>query len=150
MKKILEHIDYTKPEHKEKMNELFIELLDDSMEYDKDMYDYAKCEIYELAYGKKISEEMADEWVNNLNPSGKWSIDEISNVVKSYNLGIPIIDAYIIMNMLYSDSSNVYGDGNSEESLEMYIDGTKDWYFDKDSYDGSEKLYNYWKYIVLK
>ena len=142
MKKILEHIDYTKPEHKEKMNELFIELLDDAMEYDKDMYDYAKCEIYELAYGKKISEEMADEWVHSMKPIAlHWTLEETTNAMKSLGYNCDPIDYYVVANMMYNDYYDLV-----KEDEELALKLAYEWLDDKDAV--SDKLYEYWKYIV--
>ena len=144
MKKLLEHIDYTKPDNKKRMNELFIELLDDAMEYDKEMYDYAKCELYELAYGKKLNEEMAEEWVKDMQPMGKhWTMDETTEAMKSLGYNCDIIDYFVVANMMYNDYYNLV-----KEDETMALKLAYDWLDDEDAKEN--KLYDYWKYIVKR
>ena len=148
MKDYLEKVDYTKPEHKAKMNDLFYMAICDLKESNKELYDHIKCEIYEMIYGKKISDDMADEWVADMKPLAKWTREDVTKVLSSKGITMPINDAYVLMNMLYSDSSNIYGNGDTPESIDKYIQGVKDFYFDEDlSIGGEEKLYNYHKYI---
>ena len=149
MKKILEQIDYSNPMNKEKMNDLFYMLMCSTENNDKGLYDHVKCEVNEIIYGKKITPEIANWWVECMNPAAKWNRKQVEEVATQYGINIPIDSAYVLFNMLYSDNSNIYGDGNSTESLEKYIQGVKDWYMDEDlKINGEEKLYNYWKYIV--
>ena len=144
MKKVLEHIDYTKPENKLKMNELLVELLDDSMEYDKGMYDYAKCEIYEIAYGKKLNEEMANKWVESMKDYGKhWTMEETTNAMKSLGYNCDAIDYFVVANMMYNDYNDLVKD-DEELALKMAYD----WLDDADSVEN--KLYEYWKYIAKR
>lgn len=144
MKKVLEHIDYNNPENKHKMNELFIELLDDSMEYDKDMYDYAKCEIYEMAYGKKLSEDMAEEWVKSMKPAGlHWTIGETTNAMQSLGYNLDRIDFFVVANMMYNDYYDLV---KEDETLALKL--AYDWLNDEDGVEN--KLYEYWKYIIKR
>ena len=144
MKKILEHIDYTKPDHKEKMNELFIELLDDAQEYDEDMYNYAKCEIYELAYGKKLNEEMATEWVSKMIPEHEhWTIEETTKAMQDLGYNCDKIDYYVVANMMYNDYHDLVKD---DETMALKL--AYEWLYDEDAVD--DKLYEYWKYIVKR
>ena len=102
-----------------------------------------------MAYGYKISDEMADKWVMGLMPKYKWNKDQIYCVANKYGVDIPLNCAYILMNMLYSDSKNIYGEGDDEESIKKYIEGIKNWYYDEDSkYKQEEKVYMYGKVIV--
>ena len=149
MKKMLEMIDYSKPGAKSKMNDLFYMTMCSVEEHDKELYEHVKTEIHELIYGKKIDEDIAEDWIEDMKPSAKWTKNEVETVANSYGIQIPTCELYVLLNMLYSDSSNIYGDGNSSESIEKYIQGVKDWYYDEDiKISGSEKLYNYYKYIV--
>lgn len=146
-KESLKRINLT--EHKEKIEDIIEMLMCEIKDIDKESYEYVCNELYELAYGKKISDEMADKWVNALVPRAKWTKEEVISVSNSYGLSqIPINCLYVLMNMLYSDNSKVYGSGDDTESIERYIQGVKDWFFDQDlKIDGEEKLYNYYKYI---
>lgn len=129
------------------------ELLEDTMEiikdYDKECYEDFEMKLYEMAYGKKLTDNMKREWVKKMRPMSKWTEEEVKNIVSQYGFEVPYMSAFVILNMLYSDMKSAFGDGNDEESLKRYLRGTSDWYFDEDAkVDGEEKLFNYKMYIV--
>lgn len=129
------------------------ELLEDTMEiikdYDKECYKDFEMKLYEMAYGKVLTDEMKREWVKKMRPMSKWTEEEVKNIVSQYGFEVPYMSAFVILNMLYSDMKSAFGDGNDEESLKRYLRGTSDWYFDEDAkVDGEEKLFNYKMYIV--
>ena len=129
------------------------ELLEDTMEiikdYDKECYKDFEMKLYEMAYGKVLTDEMKREWVKKMRPMSKWTEEEVKDVVNQYGFEVPYMSAFVILNMLYSDMKSAFGDGNDEESLKRYLRGTSDWYFDEDAkVDGEEKLFNYKMYIV--
>ena len=110
-------------------------------------YDKLEAELYEIAEGKKLNKMKAVEWVESMNPKAKWTYEDIEKI--DDRIGIPTISAYCIMNMLYSDYSEVLGSGDTPEELENYIKLTREWYKDTDtSKKGEEKLYCYYKNIV--
>ena len=129
------------------------DILEDVMEvienYDKECYDKYMMELYVLAYGKVLTDNMKREWVKKMRPMSKWTEEEVKNIVNQYGFEVPYMSAFVILNMLYSDMESAFGDGNDEESLKRYLRGTRDWYFDEDAkVDGEEKLFNYKTYIV--
>ena len=129
------------------------ELLEDTMEiikdYDEKCYKDFEMKLYEMAYGKKLTDNMKREWVKKMRPMSKWTEEEVKNIVSQYGFEVPYMSAFVILNMLYSDMKSAFGDGNDEESLKRYLRGTSDWYFDEDAkVDGEEKLFNYKMYIV--
>lgn len=129
------------------------ELLEDTMEiikdYDKECYEDFEMKLYEMAYGKKLTDNMKREWVKKMRPMSKWTEEEVKNIVSQYGFEVPYMSAFVILNMLYSDMKSAFGDGNDEESLKRYLRGASDWYFDEDAkVDGEEKLFNYKMYIV--
>ena len=129
------------------------ELLEDTMEiikdYDEKCYEDFEMKLYEMAYGKKLTDNMKREWVKKMRPMSKWTEEEVKNIVSQYGFEVPYMSAFVILNMLYSDMKSAFGDGNDEESLKRYLRGTSDWYFDEDAkVDGEEKLFNYKMYIV--
>ena len=129
------------------------EVLVDTITYiknnDENVYDKIECDLYEIAMGKTITEEKAREWVSKMIPKAKWSLNDIKKVATNYQLNIPIIPAYVIMNMLYSDFSDVLGENDTNETIERYIKAAEDWYYDEDAkHTEDEKLYCYWKNIV--
>lgn len=110
-------------------------------EYNHDLYCDYKMKLYEMAYGKVLTLEMAEEWVKEMQPMARWTYEETDKILLDYNLKINQIDFYVVMNMMYSDYGKVLG-----EDIETYIKMTKAFLEDKDAKDG--KLYNYWKSIV--
>lgn len=136
----------------EDMQELS-DMLEDTMEiikdYDEKCYKDFEMKLYEMAYGKKLTDNMKREWVKKMRPMSKWTEEEVKNIVSQYGFEVPYMSAFVILNMLYSDMKSAFGDGNDEESLKRYLRGTSDWYFDEDAkVDGEEKLFNYKMYIV--
>jgi len=133
--------------------ETLSDMLEDTMEiikdYDQECYKEFEMKLYEMAYGKKLTDNMKREWVKKMRPMSKWTEEEVKNIVSQYGFEVPYMSAFVILNMLYSDMKSAFGDGNDEESLKRYLRGTSDWYFDEDAkVDGEEKLFNYKMYIV--
>ena len=129
------------------------EVLVDTISYiknkDEDVYNKIECDLYEIAEGKTLTEEKAKEWVNKMIPRAKWTLNDIKQIASKYQLNIPIIPAYVIMNMMYSDFSDVLGENDTNEIIEKYIKAAEDWYYDEDArHTEDEKLYCYWKNIV--
>lgn len=136
-----------------KMEELK-DLLEDTITYlkgtDYEKYEKIECELYEIVEGKRVNEEKAKEWVSGMLPPAKWSMIETNKVKEKFNVEIPEIDFYILMNMMYSDYGDVIGEPTDDNILEKYIKLSEDWYYDEDvGIKGAEKVYNYRKYIVL-
>lgn len=135
-----------------KMEELK-ELLEDTITYlkgtDYNKYEKIECELYEIVEGKKLSEDKAKEWVSNMIPPAKWAMAETNDVKSKFNIDIPSIDFYVLMNMLYSDYGDVIGEQITNDVLDKYIKLAEDWYYDEDvDKDGAEKLYCYWKTMI--
>lgn len=147
------HEDYldiiTKKGNNEDM-ECLEDVFNTSMEYlkryDEEKYNKLETKMYEIAYGKVLTEDMAKEWVSSMQPMPKWTIEETDTILKKYGINIDRICFYVVMNMLYSDMKNVLGNGDDDQSIRTYILATNDWLDDKDA--GPDKLYNYHKYIV--
>lgn len=136
-------------EDMEELSDMLEEVVDIVKDYDKECYDDIAMRLYEMAYGKKLTDDMKREWVKKMRPMSKWTENEVKNIVSQYEFEVPYMSAFVILNMLYSDMKSAFGDGNDEESLKRYLRGTSDWYFDEDSkVDGEEKLFNYKMYIV--
>lgn len=125
---------------------VFDKAMDYIKETDSEKYDKLEMKMHEIVYGKVITEEMAKEWVESMRPLAKWTMEETTNILKSSGLNIDPIQFYVVMNMLSSDMKDVLGSGDDEESIEKYVEATKDWLNDGDV--SSDKLYNYYKYVV--
>jgi hypothetical protein len=133
---------------KAKMDELkkiYEKTLDYIKATDLEKYREIECSLYELVEGKKLSESKAKTWVSNMKPSAKWTIEDVKSVKDSYGVDIPLYDFYVLMNMMYTDYSDILGD-----EVGKYVDLSKSWYNDPDTEKkGSEKLYCYYKNIVI-
>lgn len=135
------------PEDMKQLSDILKSAIYKIKDYDEKCYKKFKTDLYELANGKVITMEMAEDWVNSMNPAAKWDFSSTSAVKNQYGItDIDDISFYIVMNMLYSDMSDVFGSGDNNESINHYVKGTKDWLGDIDV--SQNKLYNYKKYVV--
>lgn len=131
----------------EKLSTMLDELICDLKHENPQKYEDYKICLYEMAYGEVLNEEMAEDWVNSMQPRALWSIDETEQVRKQYNLSsIKPLDFYVLMNMAYSDYGSILGDPN--EDLDKYVAFVKNFLNDKDA--KPNKLYLYYKNIVTK
>ena len=106
------------------------------------LYKKYKSELYELAYGKKLTEDMAKKWVEEMKPVGQhWTMEETTNAMGSLGYGFDTIDFYVVANMMYNDYNDLT---KEDESLALKL--AKDWLEDVDAKDN--KLYCYWKHII--
>ena len=137
-------------EDMEKLGDMLAEIIYKTKECHPDIYEEYKMRLYTMAYGKVLTRDMAEHWVESMQPKGKWDFDTTTAVRNQYNIkDISEIAFYVVMNMLYSDMSNVLGDGETQESIDKYVQATKDWLDDADvTGNGEEKLYNYYFYVV--
>ena len=119
-----------------------IDILDCLESLDEDKYAKYELDIYELNYGKKISEDIATKWVENMKPYGqKWSIDETNMALRDKNWNLDPVEFYVVANMMFNDYNEIILD-NVDLAFEM----AKQWLTDSDV--KSNKLYNYYKYVV--
>lgn len=136
-----------KVEDMQELGDMLADIIYSTKESHPELYEKYKMKLYEMAYGKVLTKEMAENWVKDMKPMAKWDYDTTSAVKKQFGIeDIDDISFYVVMNMLYSDMSNVLGNGETEESLSAYIHATKDWLYDEDV--SKNKLYDYWRYVV--
>lgn len=145
IKKYIEIIGENKnPKDMEKLGDMLSELIYMTKDSHSDIYNKYKTELYEMAYGKHINEEMANKWVKSMVPRGEhWNIDQTTNAMHELGYSLNPIEFYVVANMMYNDYYNLV-DTNEELALQL----AEDWLDDKDSIE--EKLYDYWKYIAKK
>lgn len=142
-------VDEGKQSEMEKLSDILSEVIDLIKDYDEETYKKYKTDIYEMAYGKRLTDEMKKEWVNNMRPTGQWSLKQVEYIVSEYDSDIPILSMYVIMNMLSSDMGNVFNFGDDRQNIEKYVQASLDWYYDEDAkHTQEEKLYCYWKNVV--
>lgn len=138
-----------KIEDMQKLGDMLADIIYDMKESHHELYEKYKMELYIMANGRVLTDDMKREWVKEMKPMAKWTEEEVKSVVSQYGIKVPYMSAYVILNMLYSDMKNALGSGDDEESLKIYLQATNDWYFDEDSkVDGEEKLFNYKFYVV--
>lgn len=123
------------------LGHIVIKAMDSLKENDNELYEEIKTKMYEMAYGKVLTKEMAEKWVNSMKPIARWSMEETNSVKNEYGADIDEISFYVVMNMMYSDYKNVF-----EDDIDKYYRMTMDFLKDEDA--GDNKLYKYWKYIV--
>ena len=144
----LEYIDkIIKSNDNEKMVKMK-NILEDVITYlktsDYDKYNEIEWKLYETIEGKRLTKERAKEWVESMRPRYKWSFDDIEKMNVSKHIDIPIIDLYVLMNMMYTDYFDIVDD-----DIDKCIKMSLDWYNDPDTkLTGSEKLFCYYKNIV--
>jgi hypothetical protein len=133
----------------EKLSDILSEVIDLIKDYDEETYKKYNTDIYEMAYGKRLTDEMKKEWVNNMRPAGRWSLRQVEDIFSEYDSDIPILSMYVIMNILSSDMGNLFDFEDDRQNIEKYIQASRDWYYDEDAaHTQEEKLYYYWKYIA--
>jgi len=126
------------------LNELFNEAMEHIINCDSKMCKDIESKLYEYVYGKKVNEEMAKKWVENMKPVGEhWNIEQIQSAIQSLGYNVDVIDFYAVVNMIYNDFNNLVKD-NEEMCLKMAYD----WLDDEDAV--SDKLYEYYKHIPKK
>ena len=129
-------------EDMEKLGDILSDIIYETKEAHPELYEKYKLELYEMAYGKKISEEMGEKWVKEMQPVGlHWTMEETTNAMQSLGYSFNTVDFFIVANMMYNDYFDLVKD---DETLALKL--PKDWLDDKDAKE--DKLYCYWKYII--
>lgn len=139
IKKIIDNNDLSKLET---LAYKTIDILDCLEKLDENKYAEYELDIYEILNGKKISEVIAIDWVENMQPYGmKWTQEETTRYLHDKNWNLDPIDFFVVVNMMFNDYNEVILD-NTDLALEL----AKNWLQDSDVKEN--KLYNYYKYIV--
>lgn len=138
----IEKIDFAM--HKDKIKELIDMLMCDTKTKNYGLYEHIEGEMYEMAYGKKISEEMAKKWVDNMKPVGRyWTMEQTTKAMTDLGYNHDKIDFFVVANMMKND----YADLTAEDDA-LALKMAHNWLNDKDARDC--KLYQYWKHVIKK
>lgn len=138
----IEKIDFAM--HKDKIKELIDMLMCDAKTKNYGLYEHIEGKMYEMAYGKKISEEMAKKWVDNMKPVGRyWTMEQTTKAMTDLGYNHDKIDFFVVANMMKND----YADLTAEDDA-LALKMAHDWLNDKDARDC--KLYQYWKHVIKK
>lgn len=145
IKQYIEKISESKDTNKmNRLGDMLEELIYALKDAKHDEYEAFRDELYELAYGKKISEEMAKKWVNDMEPVGQyWTMEQTTNVLQGSGYNLNPIEFYVVANMMMNDYNNL-----TKEDEALAIELAYDWLNDVDAKDN--KLYCYWKHIAKK
>lgn len=142
-------VDNGRLEDMRELSDMLEDTIEDVQQCHPEKFEEYQMQLYEMAYGEILCDELKIEWVKNMRPEARWNIEEIQDIYSRYAIEMPLYSFFVIMNMLYSDLGRALGEVNNNDSLTRYIQATKDWYFDEDARNTQEaKLYNYWKYVV--
>lgn len=134
----------------EEMEELAEELFEHLKEKDECKYWKMYFKMYEVTHGKHLNEEMAETWVHSMKPYGEhWTKEQTDAVLTKHGLSVDKIDFYVGMNMAYNDYYKAIetDEMTDEEKLNAYIKLA--YYFIKDEDFGPNKMYEYYKTIVM-
>ena len=143
IRKYIEKIGENKNiEDMEKLGDMLSDIIYDMKESHPEIYKEYKMELYEMAYGKKINEEMAEKWVKEMKPVGlHWTMEETTNAMQNLGYNFDKIDFFVVANMMYNDYYDLV-----KEDEELALRLAKDWLSDVDAKE--DKLYCYWKHII--
>lgn len=93
----------------------------------------------------KMDERTAMEWVQSMqNEDGTkgphWSMEQVKQVIKQKSLNLDPVEAFAIMNAIYSDYEPVLKK-HGVSTIDMYVDMTKAWLMDKDAVHNKATAY---------
>ena len=129
-------------EDMEELGDMLSEIIYEMKDSHPEEYHEYKMELYEMAYGKVLNEEMAEKWVKDMKPVGMhWTMEETTNAMASLGYSFSKVDFFVVANMMYNDYYDLV---KEDETLALKMAG--DWLNDVDAKEN--KLYNYWKYIA--
>ncbi len=135
---INEIVDSGNVEHMHNLSDILEDTLEIIQEYDEECYKKYEMELYKMAYGTKLSRELAEEIVHKMKPYGeRWNIDETNNMQNQYELNnIRPIDFYVVINSAFNDYRDLFGDETNK-----YIEYTVRFIEDEDAKPDKVFLY---------
>lgn len=121
----------------EELSDILISVMSKLKKYDEECYDKYKKDIYEMAYGKVLTKDIAEKAVADMKPDGEhWSIEQTTSVKKQYGYEeIDDVEFYAVMNMAWNDYKDLFKD-----DLEMYAKFSKAFISDIDA--KKDKVYD--------
>ena len=143
IKKMIQRIvDNGRQEDMEELSEILEELMHKLKEYDEKDYKKYEMSLYCMAYGNVLSEEMAEDIVRKMQPSGmRWTLEETRHMQEDYGLdNIRDTDFFVVINSAYNDYREIFGD-----NLETYIKFTLAFINDEDAKE--DKVFKYFTTI---
>ena len=136
IKKYIEKIvENGKQEDMEKLSDMLVEIIYKIKEPHYDLYKHYKMCLYEMAFGKVISDEMREEIVEKIGEH--WTLEQTEQVKNDYGYNdIPTNEFNLVMNMAYSDYKDIF-----EDKLDLYAKFSKAFIQDDDAKEGKVFIY---------
>ena len=130
-------------EDMKKLADMLTEVIYEMKDSHPDMYDKYKMKLYTMAYGNVLTNEMADNIVDKMKPTGKkWTIEETTAVKNKYGItDISDVDFFVVMNSAYNDYKDIF-----QENVDMYVKYAVDFIKDEDA--KKDKVFIYYTTIV--
>ena len=125
-------------EDMEELSEILEESIHHLKQCDTNLYKKLEMRLYKMAYGSKLSLDMAEEIVSNMRPyHTRWNYDETRDIQDQYGVNnIDSIDFFVVLNSAYNDYRDLFN-----ENLENYIKFTIDFIEDEDAKQDKVFLY---------
>jgi len=153
----LEHLALNIMKNDKMSSEAIIKHLASGYDEDIDCQQEYK-DLYEAAYGERITKELAEEWVKAMKVTDgsdrmngqKWTSEQTYEVGSKIGIDWNVCsktDFYIVMNMMYSDNYKTAKSVGLSEDPIFFARLAKDWLCDEDA--GKNKLYNYYFNVIV-
>ena len=139
IRKYIEKIgENKKVEDMEKLGDMLAEVICSMKESHPELYEKYKMELYKMAYGEVLTEDMAEHIVHNMSPDGEhWDLKTTTEVKNKYGLNaISSVDFYTVMNMAWNDYREIFAD-----DIDMYVKYSRAFIEDKDAKKGKVFIY---------
>lgn len=116
-------------------------------------------DLYECAYGKKLSNDILTEWVKSMAVTDsserengqKWTVEQCYEVGQKLSIDwnkVSKNEWYAVLNMMFSDYYKTAKSFSMQEDTMFFGRLAKDWLFDEDAPSPCEKLYNYYFAVI--
>ena len=124
------------------LSDILDELAYTIKQFDENLYNKYKMELYRMAYGDVLNEEMSREIVANMQPYGqKFSIEQSREIQDRFGMNnIRDLDFFVVLNSGFNDYRDLFN-----ENIEMYAIFTRDFIEDEDAKPG--KVFRYFTTI---
>lgn len=128
-----------------KLESLLGKAIDHIKECDYELYKCMETELYTAIYGKKFTENMARDIINNMKPYGcHFSLEESKSIQNQYGLtNLEPMEFWIVINSAYNDYRDIL-----EDNIEMYAKFAKNFIMDEDAV--KDKVWEYFCVIPKK
>ena len=95
--------------------------------------------------GREFTEEDAREWVASMNPPGKWTMEQTTEVMHKQGYSHRPCEFWAVMNALYSDYGKTMAKIGADKP-EVWAALAHDWLEDADAEE--DKAGRYWRDVV--